>query len=511
MAARAVSRRDEWGRERPSGKRCVIEAFRVSPQTTPTMGTDVAVHKQQPFRRLGTGLTAVPEESVQAPVAEPETPEETPAPTATPETAADGRRVFNNSPQILQMQAAIQSLLPPPVLPADPEREALVDSLTEAQTSLSDAQDARPPNVRVIENAAYNVEVARVELLVYDQEQADVRNAQTRFDLFRDVQDAQKTLDDLRDGGTTSPRAIENASNQLQQAEDALAQHDRRVTQRHKREYDAAHAQLERFSAAGQPAPEVLEERFQDLENGFDSFRSSLFPSEQAAYDAWLEEIENDPGIVFEVDPDIDLAVEGDSVAFNQNLTYRAIAASTFRREDRHRDKFSADDPLTIELLADHPTVTGSDGRPRVVGAIAQSGDNRIIIRYDEAEQRLLSGNTRNVMAHEYIHQLQEGSVIPTDVPNAAEEIDNLTHIFNEARASGGSESGLRALLADDYPGYDSRWYGDDGTINVEPYAVAAGYFYERPDVLREASPALYALMVRTTGVDPLAASGPVP
>lgn len=247
-------------------------------------------------------------------------------------------------------------------------------------------------------------------------------------------------------------------------------------------------------------------------ENSEDAFRTSLSPSEKRAYDRWLNEVETGSTVEFDIDPGLDQDANRAAIDENKNLAYRGIAAASFGDQETHRELF-ADDPYVIEFLPDNPVTSNGT----TVGAIADSTNKRITIKFDEASSRADNGNTRNIFAHEYVHLIQRGNPVPPTVPNAAEESLELNRIFTEAREGSTAEGrSLATLLDNDYPATATegrgleRWvFGSDdvnaGFVNAEPYAVAAGYFYQSPEILRNASPELYDLMVRTTGNDPLA------
>ena len=288
---------------------------------------------------------------------------------------------------------------------------------------------------------------------------------------------------------------------------------------------------LESAPTGGLPvAPELemaaaIDEEQAELANGLDNFRQNLSPSEQQAYDAWLETLRNDPRIVFDssgagftAPADLELA---------QELAYRGIAANTFGNPALLDHATNDTDQLTVEFEA-------SSG-----GASANSGEDRIRTSAAFVEDVFLGNDGDNLFVHEFAHLAQNGQnvpadpshglgspspSVPTDAERRADSDDAAIHeAFLDASNNGGAFHDLLVdkfgtvtrtnssgeIVFDEFnsgveshgsPNYN-RWLNQD---NRERYATVTNLFYQFPDELQGASPELYELMVSRTGLDPL-------
>ncbi|MEQ8277998.1 MAG: hypothetical protein RMA76_28110 [Deltaproteobacteria bacterium] len=245
------------------------------------------------------------------------------------------------------------------------------------------------------------------------------------------------------------------------------------------------------FEATGDPAA------FDDV----DTFRANLTPEDQAAYDAYLDEVRSDDRINFRYEDGAtpDAALE--------ELTFRGIAAETFGRPEALDRMIETASNHELDEVPDFAGDDQSNGVVRDVdgtgtfdvyvfpperdlgysGGAPASGD--LTLRSDALYGHLVDQGD-NLVIHELAHVEQGASldggrhdkgVVPHDFPDPER--------FDELVAS----EDVQGLLAE-------QGLNADG---LEAYPTMLKLFTEDPEALRTASPEMFQLLSDYLGYRP--------
>lgn len=218
-----------------------------------------------------------------------------------------------------------------------------------------------------------------------------------------------------------------------------------------------------------------------------DNFRQTLPPAQQAEYDRMLASLRSDPRVVFADEPGVT------STRAERDLMLRGIAAANFnnpRGLEAAIAKASAGDGQFTLRAFDGPVPInrfyGSDGSAAGLalpeGGVAidlnflreasRKGDNPLLHEFSHVQQATLGADGKLVYSERF----------PPDFPFGREVADHL------------GDPKFQAFLR-------GHGYGADG---IETWPTVQNLFHQFPEQLREASPEIYAAMVKYQGFDPL-------
>ncbi len=120
----------------------------------------------------------------------------------------------------------------------------------------------------------------------------------------------------------------------------------------------------------------------------------------------------------------------------------------------------------------------------------------KVVLAWDEVFENAKEGSDRNVVLHEFAHQLDEedGGADGAPVLESASDYEAWSRIFNEEfQALRDREDAVRPEVIDPYAGENP----------AEFFAVATETFFTEPVGLREQHPKLYEALERYYRVDP--------